>query len=66
MKYPIYARSKHTSIVVEFTSECTGRVVISNNKSSHGVGHKSYAWHELTDGTHWEIITKEENPEFFV
>ena len=62
-KYPIYCKSKHTSLVVKFTSLREGEVVV--NSENHNVGQNRNNWLAHTDTNIWQQLEVCEETGFF-
>lgn len=54
--YPIYKKSKHTGIIVKFTSLTNGEVVHPDNRKHIS----SSGWIKHTDYSLWKDLTEEE------
>ena len=54
IRYPIYAKSRTTGLVVEFESEFCGVVVEADHMYS--VGFKPVAWSSVEESQTWEIL----------
>jgi len=54
LKFPLYAKSRHTRLVVKFETENTGEVVEADER--YGVGYRPLAWSPIFDNETWEIL----------
>ena len=63
IKYPIYCKLKHSSLVVKFTKLQFGEVVV--NDEYYNVGDKSTTWTSHTDTDVWQQLDVCEETGFF-
>lgn len=53
-KYPVYCKNRFSNLVVKFTEECVGEVVVNDENCI--VGHVSDAWQECTNSQYWQQL----------
>lgn len=63
VKYPIYCKNKHTSLVVKFISLREGEVVV--NSENYNVGQNRNNWLAHTDTNIWQQLEVCEKTGFF-